>query len=538
MATFQITGPDGKKYKVTGENAEGALKALQQHIGAPQQAQSPQMQDANAQLSALTQKADPTTGDRMAYDALPSWQKPLVAASDIAQLGVSGLTGGLVNAGAAAVRAPFTDKTYSEELQAMNDSDQRARNRAGGAGTAAEIGGMVVGLGKLQGAGVTAERFIPAGMQGGKKLLAKMLASGVDSLAINEAMNVGQGNDFGQNAGLAAGLGVAAPAAGQAISALGSKALGMFNKAPAAMDAEGLKQAAQAAYKRADDAGVIYTPQAIQRVTNDLKGQFADFGYHPELQSGAKIALNELDRLGSDNVTLKGLDTARKVAGNAFQPMNKSNNALTAKVTDAIDELVQNPQAGDVLAGDATSAASAIKEARDLYGRSAKLEKVNDLLDKAGLNAGSSGSGGNIENATRQQLKTMLTNPKNTRGMSADEIAALKKAVLGSPAQNAMRLAGKLSPQGNGLMMAIQLLAAGATSGATLPLAAAGMVTKKISEGMTQSNVKALERLIASGGNAAAIQAPKNAAQKALEAKKDMIAKLLLGGGLASLPAN
>lgn len=29
MATFQITGPDGKKYRVTGENAEGALKALQ-----------------------------------------------------------------------------------------------------------------------------------------------------------------------------------------------------------------------------------------------------------------------------------------------------------------------------------------------------------------------------------------------------------------------------------------------------------------------------------------------------------------------------
>ena len=28
MATFQITGPDGKKYKVTGETAEGALAAL------------------------------------------------------------------------------------------------------------------------------------------------------------------------------------------------------------------------------------------------------------------------------------------------------------------------------------------------------------------------------------------------------------------------------------------------------------------------------------------------------------------------------
>jgi hypothetical protein len=41
MATFQITGPDGKKYRVSGENAEGALAALQQHIGAGQ----PQQED-------------------------------------------------------------------------------------------------------------------------------------------------------------------------------------------------------------------------------------------------------------------------------------------------------------------------------------------------------------------------------------------------------------------------------------------------------------------------------------------------------------
>ena len=34
MATFEITGPDGKKYWVTGETAEGALSALQKHLGA------------------------------------------------------------------------------------------------------------------------------------------------------------------------------------------------------------------------------------------------------------------------------------------------------------------------------------------------------------------------------------------------------------------------------------------------------------------------------------------------------------------------
>lgn len=536
---IEVELPDGSIAEFPEGTTPDVIKgALQKRFAAPQAQPSPQMQDANAQLSALTQNADPATGDRMAFDALPTWQKPLVAASDVAQLGVTGLTGGLVNAGAAAVRAPFTDKTYSEELAAMNQSDQRAKNRSGSAGTAAEIGGMIYGLGKLQGAGATANSLIPAGLKGAKSLAARTGASIVDNLAINEAMNVGQGNDFGTNALLAAGLGGLSPAAGDVISAAGSKALGMFNKAPQTMDAEGLKQAAQAAYNRADDAGVVYSPQAINRVTNDLKGQFADFGYHPELQSGAKVALGELDRIGQGNVTLKGLDTARKVAGNAYQPMNKSNNTLTAKVSGAIDDLVQNPQAGDVVMGDAGKASAAITEARDLYGRSAKLERVKRLLDKAGLNAGSAGSGGNVENATRQQLKTLLTNPKNTRGMTADEIAATKRAVLGTPTQNALRLAGKLSPQGNGLMLFLGGAGAVANPAVALPAMAGGFLAKKGAERMTQSSVKNLEKLIASGGNKAAMQAPKNSAQKAIESKRELIARLLMGGGLAALPAN
>lgn len=59
MPTFKITGPDGKSYRVSGENAEGALQALQQHIGAtPQpQAESQQSIDGRGALSNLTQEA-------------------------------------------------------------------------------------------------------------------------------------------------------------------------------------------------------------------------------------------------------------------------------------------------------------------------------------------------------------------------------------------------------------------------------------------------------------------------------------------------
>jgi hypothetical protein len=357
-----------------------------------------------------------------------------------------------------------------------------------------------------------------------------MAAEGAGYGALSAA---GHDQDIGTGAMLGAAGGALGNVAGEGAAAAISKALGMFNKAPKTMDSDALKQAAQAAYQRADDAGVIYSPDAIKRVTGNLKGDFADFGFHPQLQPGANVALSELERLGGQNVTLKGLDTARKIAGNAYQPMNKSNNALTGKVTSAIDDLVQNPQAGDVLFGNAGAAGASIKEARDMYGRSAKMEKIDYLLKKAGLNAGSANSGGNVENASLQQLKTILTNPKNTRGFSADEIKALERAITPSGVHKAMRLVGKLSPQGNGLMLGLGIGGtAGGLGAATIPAMIAGYGAKKGSEAMTRSNVKALERLVASGGNAAALKSPKNAAQKAIERNKAAIARALMMSGV------
>jgi hypothetical protein len=50
MATFLITAPDGKKYRVTGENAEGAHAALMEMLGkAPQPTQPAQPEISTAE---------------------------------------------------------------------------------------------------------------------------------------------------------------------------------------------------------------------------------------------------------------------------------------------------------------------------------------------------------------------------------------------------------------------------------------------------------------------------------------------------------
>ena len=509
MPVFEIQGPDGRTYEVDAPDQSAALSAFHGFSG------QAQPEDANAAREAT--KAE--------FDALPTWQKPFKAADDIVRLAANGLTFGLADR--------IAGHIGGDGAEAERAKSRAAMDRAGSAGVAAELGGSIAGVGKLAGAGVTAGRFVPAAMKGAGGLAARSAAGAVDALAINEAMNAGYGRDFGENAGVAAVAGAAAPAVAAGASKLGSKILGRFNPKPSVMTSEQLKQAASDAYQQVDDAGVIFSPQASTRLRNAVQSDMADFGYDPILQPGASAAFNRLEQNAGRNVTMKGMDVARRVAGNAFQPGNKSNNALTAKIIDRIDEVTMNPQAGDVIGGDSGKAASALKTAREMTKRQKKLELVNELLERARDNAGASGSGGNIENASRQQLKRLLSNPKYRRGLTPDELSAVKDAVLGTNKQNLLRLIGKLSPQGNGLMLLGHGVGLATAPMLSLPAAAVGYGAKKAAEGMTASNATYLKNLIASGGNAAAMQPVKNAAQRVIENQRDRIARALMVYGLS-----
>ncbi|WP_376711063.1 hypothetical protein [Pseudochrobactrum lubricantis] len=384
-------------------------------------------------------------------------------------------------------------REYNRSMELEAELQRRRNERSPIAST---VGGVAGGLGL---GGVAAKGGLTL-LNGAKPTLASLGGRGAAEGAIwGGVYGAGEGqgfNDRAWNAATGAGFGGALGGLTGAVARIGAKGIDQS----ALPTADDLKNAAAAAYERADDAGVVYSKQGIERIRDALVKDFADFGYHPELQSGAKVALNEVDRLVGNDVTLKGLDTARKIAGNAYQAGNKSNNALTAKIADALDGLAMNPQTGDVLTGNNELASAALKEARGLYGQARKLETVNNLMERAGLRAASTGSGGNIENATRQELRKILNSDKLKRGFNPQELEAVKRAVVGTKGQGLLRLAGRLSPEGNGLTLLLHLLGGSATGGATLPLAGVGMVAKRGAEALSATNARLAEAVIASGG--------------------------------------
>lgn len=506
MAVFELQGPDGSIYEVEAPDEASAVAGFQRAIPP---------QPAALQAQPQPQPAAQSQSDQPWYSKLGQ------AADDIVRLGANAATLGLADR--------FAGWAGGDGLQAEQAKSQAASDRAGLAGTVAQIGGTMLPAGTLA-KGVSAA--VPAlanaggifGLAGRTgSMAAQGAALGATEAAIGDK-NIGEGAAYG---GLAGALG---NVAGEGLSAGVRKVAGAFNKAPAVPTKDALEALKDQAYTAADNAGVIYAPAAVDRLNQKVATELTKIGFDPALQPGATVALKRIQDLTGQNVTLTGLDTIRKIASNGFVPGNKSNNAAVSKIIDAIDDVMENPAATDVLTGNGGAAGRVLSEARDYASRVAKLNKVDDAVNRADLRAASTGSGGNADNATRQNLRRILENP---RGFKPDEREALETAVRGTPTQNVMRLAGKLSPSGNGLMAALGI--GGAMVNPLLGVASiGGMGAKALADRGTSQNVQELARVIAAGGSRAATQAAPNTVQQLAQSKRDALARALMSTGLVS----
>lgn len=216
MPTFQITGPDGKQYRVSGENAEGALSALQQHLGAAPVAEpAAPMTQAPAPLDKYQQAA---VDER---DALKA--KGIDAGAGLTRRAIQGATFNLADEAMAGLQTPLEmiKRGTFDPREGYNYAKARedlilddARKNTGVAGAVAELGGGLVSGTGLARAGVTAGRMLAP--EAG--LLARSSASAADAGLMGAVAGAGEGNSLTERAGnaafggtLGAGIGGAAP---------------------------------------------------------------------------------------------------------------------------------------------------------------------------------------------------------------------------------------------------------------------------------------------------------------------------------------
>lgn len=340
------------------------------------------------------------------------------------------------------------------------------------------------------------------------------------------AQGAGDADEGSRLAGAATG-GAFGAATGAALPAVikgaGNAYRGVVGVDDVMPSAGALKEAATKGYTAARDIDLEITPEAMQSAAARIRQSLSDAGYRDYLAPKTFRALAEMESAPGKLADLEGIRRLLSKAGGDLAEKDAVRTAIGQ-----LDDFVHGIGPDDVLRGDANAAMKVLGEARGNYAASKRADLVAEALSKAELQASSAGSGGNIDNAIRQQFKSILNNPKKLRGFSAEEVAMMRQIVAGTKAGNAARLVGKLAPTGivsGALSSGAGLAAFGGPGAVALPVA--GFAGKALGDTSTKRLAAALSQAVRSRAPAAAgIQMP---AAPTLSAEKQALIAALLG---------
>lgn len=493
MPRYEITGPDGARYEV--EAPEGATEQDVLAFAQQQMAAAPGAGDEQSYASGLLDSA--TQGLSFGFgDELTA-----------AEAAVLGRTpeGGFFD-----YSQPIGER-YDRALAAERGQQEQFRETNPVSSVAAEVAGAVP------------TAMLPLGALG----RAAQGASLPTRVAAGSAIGAGQGGVYGfgsgeggfqeraqdalVGAGIGGGIGAAAPAVGGAVRAAargvgGRRAVNeIANFAP---DTDHLRMAADRAYARAKQAGATLKPEPVRQMVQSLTEEMTEKGFHPRLHPKAAVALEELAKAVDTPETAPAFTTLRRFASNAAGSIDPDERRIGKMLVERLDDFMADLTPDQVARGDATNLARDLREARDLWSRMRKSEMIDTAFERAGNQA----SG--IENGLRIQFRQILNNPRKMRGLTEDEIAAMRKVVQGDFTTNTLRRLGRLMSLGSGQQTntlsgvltgggaAGAGFAVGGPAGAAAGLAvpALGYAAQRGAQALTTNQGRLVRALMATGG--------------------------------------
>ncbi|WNV09950.1 hypothetical protein [Tardiphaga sp. 709] len=305
-----------------------------------------------------------------------------------------------------------------------------------------------------------------------------------------------------------------------------------------------LKAASRAAYQSPEIAAVRVDPRSTANLATKIENDLLQKGFRQRSQpevfeeikaltpptltpkqiaQGYTLPPVEIADLHSSQKALGLLARERDAVG---APTPKA--AAAAEAKRALDDYLPNIPASDVLAGDAARASEILKEASSNWGAAKRGEQVDLQLTRAERQAAKSGMGGNVENAMRQKIATILDNPKRTSGFSKDEIKAMEDIVRGTKTRNTLRSVGKLGVDG-GLSLMLNTGAALGSGGATIPVTVMGTIARLIGQKSTAKAGAALSELVRS-------RSPMATGNKGVAAVSHALSPALPSAQLSAIP--
>lgn len=297
--------------------------------------------------------------------------------------------------------------------------------------------------------------------------------------------------------------------------------------AGAAPTQEALREIISGQYKELDQLGIQIPQKDVAGLADEIRQDLMhgqENGGHRPLNQPGTFGL--LDELKTTNGRFSDLDSVRKALGKVRKDVakNKSDSEAAGVAIRKIDDFL------DRATGETGEKAKAVRGNVIALKRS---EDISAAKESAELSAATSGSGANMANRLRQNIKWFIDPkyPWRKMGFKPDEIELMEQIARGGKAENIARLISKLGPKhplsGWGVAAAADL---GGGSGLATASLATGAIAQWLSEHLPLSKINRLDEMIRSRAPAAA-----NMPKQPLVSVNPLTA--LYGGGAAPLIA-
>ena len=210
-----------------------------------------------------------------------------------------------------------------------------------------------------------------------------------------------------------------------------------------------LKDLSELQYAKATKAGVVVSPESLKSKLPTFTGALKEAGYDPGLHPQINAVIDRLNIETETPKTLKELETLRRIVKAPTKTFdNPDQQRVAYALLDEFDDYVKNLDPKDLVgkAKESKTATEALSQARNLYSRSKKADVMADILERAEIKAGANFTQSGLENALRQELKSLSLNKKRIAQFTQAEQDAIKAAAKGGNVQNVMRSIGKYAP--------------------------------------------------------------------------------------------
>lgn len=454
MATFIVTGPDGKEYEITAPESateDQVLKYAQENFtGAAKQTPVEQQNTVGQELG----RQVGLTG-RALVEGLSA---PVNAALNFG----SGAYNTIANLAGSESRLPYASELQSKGLTQLGVPEPKnllersvqagAQGMASTAGTA--IPGTVLSANLAQqipaagAAGMVAEptATVVKGFMGD--------ITGSDLAATLASMGVGT---------------IVGASAGKTAAALSE------GKAPL-VTMQDIQQRASRAYTRVSNLGIELTPKTATTIVDDIKTNLNNARFLPENAPSVQTVLNKYDSiLSKGNVSFEDLDQMRQLANDLKGDKDANVRRLASVIVSSIDDKVAKLSPSDVSAGagGVDEAVKTIMDARKDWRNLSRASTIENIINTAEIRAANPNlSEGEL---IRQGFINLAANKSKMALFTQDEQNAIKAVTKGGSLDSFLSIVSKFDPTRR------NVLGAGAAVGATMkpeigvPIMAAGV---------------------------------------------------------------